>query len=272
MSDYYEILGLSREATTQEIKKAYREIALKHHPDKTNNNKESEAVFKKASEAYETLSDPNKKAAYDNGGVGGFGGLGGGFTTGFGFNMEEMFRSHFGGGGFSFNNNTFNNSSKRPQQGSSLECVVEVSLYEVLSGAEKAIDLVYPEPCEACGGTGSEKTEVCEHCGGRGMVQQQLSQGQTRMVRTIPCPICGGVGQRVVTPCGKCQRGQVEVKRQFKFTLPASTNNGTTLRYAGQGVKGIFGGPPGDMHVRIVMVLPDRDKVSKELLEALKGL
>lgn len=249
--DYYEILGVSRNASDDEIKKSYRKLAMKYHPDRNPGDKEAEAKFKEATEAYEILKDDQKKAAYDQYGHGAFeqGGMGGG--------------GGFGGGGFDFNDIFGNFSdifggdrqerSRRSSaiRGADIRYNLEISLKEAFEGITEKISFTIPSKCEDCSGTGGKngaKPVTCQACGGRGKVRAQ--QGFFIVERT--CTSCGGSGQKISDPCNTCNgEGRVNKKRTLSVKIPAGVEDGNRIRLAGEGEAGQRGGPNGDLYVYV---------------------
>jgi len=250
--DYYEVLGVARTASDDEIKSAYRKLALKHHPDRNPGNAEAEAAFKEAAEAYAVLSDPEKRQRYDQFGHAGVdaGGMGG---AGFG-NVEDIFAAFgdlFGGGGGGGFFDHFFGGRGRGRKGTSLRVDLHLTLEEVATGAKKTLDIARHETCDTCGGNGARpgtQPKRCSTCGGHGAVMR--NQGFFS-VRTT-CPACGGRGQRIEEPCGRCRgRGSVAQKKPLNLTIPAGIQEGHVERIAGQGEASDGGGPPGDLVVVI---------------------
>ncbi|NLY42545.1 MAG: molecular chaperone DnaJ [Clostridiaceae bacterium] len=263
--DYYEVLGVSRDASDEEIKKAYRKLAKKYHPDMNPGNKEAEAKFKEINEAYEVLSDADKRAKYDQFGhagvdPNGFGGsgFGGGFSGGFGgfgggfgdFDFGDIFETFFGGTGFG--------SSRRrngPQKGKDVKTSIEISFKQAAFGVEKELDILRMEKCDVCGGTGAKpgtSPKVCSVCKGTGQVQykQRTPLGQFINVRT--CEHCHGEGKIISTPCSVCHgKGQIRKARKIKVNIPAGIDDGQTISLRGEGDPGINGGPPGDLFITV---------------------
>lgn len=241
--DYYEILGVSRNATQEEIKAAYRQAALKYHPDRNPNNKEAEEMFKKASEAYSVLGDPEKRAQYDRyGSVGGFQGVD--FDSDIFEDFTDLFGSFFGFG------DIFGRQKKGPQKGSDLRYDMEISLEEVFFGVEKNIEIPLEDICKECNGTGAKdgKRSSCPTCGGRGSLFYQ--QGFFTVSRT--CPHCGGEGNVAVKQCGECKgKGRIKTTKQIKVKIPKGIESGTMLKVAGAGEMGIRGGHRGDLFIAI---------------------
>ena len=252
--DYYEVLGISRNATPEEIKKAYRKLAVKFHPDKNAGDKATEEKFKEVSEAYDVLRDPDKRAAYDRFGHAAFGpgARGGGFH-----NPEDIFREVFGGGGIgSIFEEFFGGRGGRrdpygPVEGSDLRYNLQITFEEAYFGAEKEIKFSKLGTCKTCSGTGCAKgssTKTCDTCRGRGQVV--TTRGFFSIKQT--CPACRGNGVLIEKPCPSCRgEGRVEEKANVRVRIPPGVDNGTRLRSVGHGESGIRGGPPGDLYVVI---------------------
>jgi molecular chaperone DnaJ len=254
--DYYEILEVTREETADGIKKSYRRLAVKYHPDKNPGDKHAEEKFKELSEAYEALSDAQKRAAYDQFGHAAFdprqrarGGGAGGFHDPF-----DIFREVFGGGaGGSIFENFFggNQDPSAPQRGDDLRYDLEVSLEEAALGCEREISVTKLDKCETCGGSGAEagsKLKTCATCGGRGQVL--MSRGIFSIAQT--CPHCKGAGRTLEKPCKSCHgNGKRERSSKIKLKIPPGVDAGSRLRSTGNGEAGFRGGPPGDLYVML---------------------
>ncbi len=252
--DYYEILGVSRDATQEEIKAAYRREALKHHPDRNKGDKEAERRFKEAAEAYEVLSNPEKRARYDRYGHEGLSrsGAAPGFST-----VEDIFR-HFGdifGGGSIFDDLFGMGGGRRSGggRGASLRCRVRISFEEMARGVEKTIGLRREERCGTCGGTGARPgsaPRTCPYCRGRGEIQQTHG---FFAVRTV-CPRCQGRGSVIEDPCPECRgAGRVRRARDLTVRIPAGIEDGTQIRISGEGDAGEQGGAPGDLYCQVLV-------------------
>ncbi|MCK5850904.1 MAG: molecular chaperone DnaJ [Kiritimatiellae bacterium] len=259
--DYYELLGVNRQATDGEIKKAYRKRAMKYHPDKNSGDKVAEAKFKEISEAYEVLSDAGKRQQYDQYGHDGmkasFGPGGFNFSRDFthSADLQDVLGSIFGGGGSMFDD-LFGGGGRRanpsaPQRGNDLRFDLEVDLEESAFGSRREIKLPMSTECGKCKGSGvakGSKKETCKHCGGRGNV---VTGGGFFQVRQT-CPICGGAGTIVTKPCNTCQgSGRVVEHKRLTLRIPRGVETGSRLRLAGKGEGGHKGGPPGDLYVVI---------------------
>lgn len=249
--DYYEILGLQKGAGDEEIKKAYRKMAVKHHPDKNPGDKSAEEKFKELGEAYEVLSDPQKRAAYDQYGHAAFDRRAGGFGRTSGFHDPfEVFREVFGGGGIF--EDLFGGGQRdpnQPQRGDDLRYDLEMTFEEAAHGCEKEITVTKPDRCDVCQGSGAEaggRARTCPTCGGRGQVIS--SRGIFSIAQN--CHQCQGSGRIIDKPCKAC-RGDGRRERTSKITLriPAGVDTGSRLRSAGNGEAGARGGPSGDLYV-----------------------
>ena len=248
--DCYEVLGVERNAEPDEIKKAYRRLALQHHPDKNSGDKAAEEKFKELGEAYEILSDPQKRALYDEHGHAAFDRRAGGYGGGGFHDPFEIFREVFGGGGiFEDLFGGGRSDPSQPQRGNDLRYDMELTFEEAAHGCEKEITVSKPAACEACQGSGAEagsRIRTCPSCGGRGQVVN--SRGIFSIAQT--CPHCQGAGRVLERPCKAC-RGEGRRERSSKITLriPAGVDTGSRLRSAGNGEAGFRGGPPGDLYV-----------------------
>ena len=260
--DYYEVLGVSKGASDDEIKRAYRKLAKKYHPDMNPGDKEAEAKFKEVNEAYSILSDSEKRARYDqfghagvdpNYGAGGPGGGFGGFDMG-DIDLGDIFGSFFGGGFGGFGGST---SSRRngPQKGESLRASLTISFEEAAFGCEKEINLTRTEQCEACHGSGAEPgttAETCPDCRGTGVVRVQQRTGGFAFSSTAPCSRCRGTGKIIHTPCKACGgSGSVKKSKRVTVSIPAGIDDGQAISLRGQGNAGKNGGPAGDLIVAV---------------------
>ena len=265
--DYYEVLGLQKGASEAEIKSAFRKLAIKYHPDKNQGNKEAEAKFKEINEAYQVLSDPQKKANYDQFGTADFNGAAGagGFDGGFDFSgmggFGDIFDTFFGGGGGS--------SSRRrngPVQGADMEYSLNITFEEAIFGCKKEISITRNENCEDCKGTGAEAgttPKTCPNCHGTGQVRVQRQTPIGSFVSTTTCDKCGGKGKIIEKPCHTCHgRGYVRKNREITVNIPAGVDTGNIMPLRGQGEHGKNGGPPGDLYVKL-RVAPSKQFVRK---------
>lgn len=250
--DFYEILGLQKGASDEEIKKAFRKLAIKYHPDKNQGDKEAEEKFKEINEAYQVLSDPQKKAQYDQFGTTDFNG--GGFDpSGFDFSgfggFGDIFDSFFGG---------FGGGGRRrngPQKGEDVEYAINLTFEEAMTGIEKEINITKSETCETCKGSGSKPgshSKTCTKCGGTGQVKVQRNTPLGSFVSVNTCDECNGKGTVVTDPCPECKgRGILRKSKKIKVNIPAGVDTGNVIPIRGQGEAGVNGGPPGDLYVAI---------------------
>ena len=248
--DYYEILGVGKSASEEEIKKAYRKLAVKYHPDKNPGDKTAEEQFKELGEAYEVLSDPQQRAAYDQYGHAAFDRRAGAYARGGFHDPFEVFREVFGGG--SIFEDLFGGGRADPTgpaRGDDLRYDMELTFEEAAHGSEKEISVTKLERCDVCDGSGVEagsKTRTCSTCGGRGQVI--TSRGIFSIAQT--CPHCQGSGRIIEKPCRTCRgAGRRERTSKIKLRIPAGVDTGSRLRSAGNGEAGVRGGPPGDLYV-----------------------
>ncbi len=259
--DYYDILGISKNASPEEIKKAYRKMALKYHPDKNPGDAQAEESFKEAAEAYEVLSNANKKARYDQYGHAGMGNSGG-FGGGGHMSMDDIF-SHFGdifggafgGGGFGGGFGGQGGRGRRVNRGSNLRVKVKLGLDEIAHGVEKKIKLNKYVECKACSGSGAEKGSTpttCPTCHGRGQVSQITNTFLGQMQTSSTCPQCGGAGEIITNKCTTCHGNGVEKGEEVvTIKIPAGVADGMQLSVSGRGNAGARGGVPGDLIVLI---------------------
>ncbi|MBQ0028765.1 MAG: molecular chaperone DnaJ [Lachnospiraceae bacterium] len=256
--DYYEVLGVEKSADEAALKKAYRALAKKYHPDMNPGDAEAEKKFKEASEAYAVLSDPEKRRQYDQFGHAAFEGGGGGGYGGFDFTgsdftdiFGDLFGDLFGGGRRS------SSANNGPMKGSNVRTSVRITFEEAVFGCEKEIDLTVKEECKTCKGSGAKPgtaPETCPKCGGKGQVvfTQQSFFGQIRNVQD--CPDCRGKGKIIKEKCQDCRgTGYIPIKKKFAVDIPAGIDNGQCKRLSGQGEPGINGGPRGDVLVEVIV-------------------
>ncbi|MBI0434757.1 molecular chaperone DnaJ [Roseomonas sp. KE0001] len=258
--DYYDTLGASRDASDEDLKKAYRKLAMKYHPDRNPGDRKAEAAFKDVNEAYEVLKDPEKRAAYDRyghaafeGGMGGgaggpFGGGGGPFGAG---GFEDIFAEMFGQFGA-----RSGRGAGATGRGADLRTQADITLEEAFAGAKKTIRVTTSVQCEACDGSGAEGKgggggqQTCPTCGGAGKVRAQ--QGFFLIERS--CPTCGGTGRIIKNPCKVCQgAGRVQRERSLNVTIPPGVEDGTRIRLSGEGEAGLRGAPAGDLYVDVAV-------------------
>ena len=253
--DYYEVLGLKKGASETEIKKAFRKLAKEHHPDLNCGDTEAEACFKEINEAYEVLSDPDKKAKYDQFGHAGvdpnFGAGGFGFDN-MDFDLGDIFGSFFGGG--------FGGGTRRrngPLKGDSIRSAIRISFEEAAFGCEKELLISRVEPCDVCTGTGCAEgttAETCPVCGGTGAVRSQQRSLFGVIQTTAECTKCGGTGKLIHQPCKTCNgTGFMKKQKKITVTIPAGIDNGQTISLRGQGHTGTNGGPAGDLLITVTV-------------------
>jgi molecular chaperone DnaJ len=255
--DYYEVLGVAKGATEKELKKAYRKLAIKYHPDKNPDDKDAEAKFKEAAEAYEVLNNPDKRARYDQYGHAGLegGGFGGGFGGG-GMNMDDIFSqfgdifgSAFGGGGFGGSR-----GGRRRSRGSNLRVRVKLTLEEIANGVEKKLKIQKNVGCNDCNATGAENGNLstCQQCNGSGQTVQIVNTPLGRMQTSATCNACGGQGEKATSACGTCSgQGVVKKADEVSINIPAGVEDGMQLSVSGKGNAAPRGGIAGDLIVLV---------------------
>ena len=255
--DYYQVLGVDKSASADDIKKAYRKLAMKYHPDRNPGDKSAEEKFKEVGEAYEVLSDADKRSRYDSYGFAGVdpnfnpnagGGFGGGFG-GAGFDFGDIFGDFFGGG-----TSSRSASQNAPRRGENVMARLELTFEEAAFGCEKEVSAPRIENCPNCRGTGSAdgQIETCSRCHGTGQEQVVQSFMGMRMQTATTCSQCGGRGKIIKTPCSTCKgKGKVRKNNRVKVTVPAGIDNGQTLRVRSEGCVGANGGPNGDLLVEV---------------------
>ena len=255
--DYYEVLGVAKGASEDEIKKAYRQLAKKYHPDLNPGDKDAEAKFKEVNEAYEVLSDKDKRARYDQFGHAGVdpnfgGGAGGGSPFQGGFDFTDIFDSFFGGG---FGGGARRANPNAPRRGSDVQANIAISFEEAAKGCKKTVTYSQIDTCDQCHGTGAAagtSPKTCEHCHGTGQVRisQRTPFGVVQSSQT--CDRCGGTGKIVETPCKTCDgKGRVRRHKSIEVTVPAGIDDEQILNVGGKGNAGVNGGPNGDLHVYV---------------------
>lgn len=250
--DYYEVLGVAREASTDDLRKAYRQAALKNHPDRNPGDPAAEARFKEVTEAYQVLSDEQKRARYDRYGHAGLEGaadFGGGDIFS---HFQDIFSEFFGAGGGG------QRARRGPARGHDVRVQQRLTLKDAMLGCKREVSLRTPAPCEECGGTGAKpgtKRKTCGTCGGQG----QVSTSRGFVMFTQTCPECAGEGSVVKTPCSSCNgQGAVEKTRKVVVTFPPGIDSGQQLRVPGQGMPGQMGGPQGDLYVLVDLAADER--------------
>ena len=248
--DYYEVLGVARNASDDDIKKAYRTLAMKYHPDRNPDNPEAEQKFKEAAEAYDVLRDQQKRSRYDQFGHAGMNGAGANFG-----NAEDVF-AHFSdlfGDFFGFTMSGQGARGARPMAGADLRYNLTISFLQAAKGDDIVIKLPRHATCAECNGSGAApgtQPEICRQCGGTGQIRR--SQGFFQIA--VPCSKCHGTGQTIAKPCPKCRgKGLISETRELSVRIPAGVDSGTRLRIRGEGEPGVNGGPPGDLYVVIQM-------------------
>ncbi len=255
--DYYEVLGVNKGASDDEIKKAYRKLAKQYHPDLNKDNPDAEAKFKEAAEAYEVLSDSEKRSRYDQFGHAGvdpnagFGGGGSGFGGFGGFDMGDIFESFFGGG--------FGGGSRQrrngPVRGDDIQQAIELTFEEAAFGCKRKVNIIRAESCEECGGSGAKKGTspvTCTKCNGTGQMRTVQNTPFGQFASTTTCNACKGRGTTISDPCPKCNgSGHVRTPRELEVNIPAGIDHGQTVSVRGQGEAGMRGGPAGDLLITI---------------------
>lgn len=253
--DYYELLGVSRNATPEEIKAAYRKMARKYHPDVNREDENASEKFKEINDAYEVLSDPQKRSVYDTYGHDAFdptknaGGFGGGFGEGMG-GFGDIFDLLFGGGG-----GGGHRAKSGPQRGADRELRMEINFEDAVFGLQKDIEVTRVEQCEHCHGNGAEPgtpIKTCAACQGSGQARTVQSTPFGRFETVRPCTKCGGEGKTIEKPCAECKgTGKTRKNRRIEVRIPAGIDSGSRLRIQGEGEQGIKGGPPGDLYISV---------------------
>ncbi len=257
--DYYETLGVDKNADETAIRKAYREIAKKYHPDVRPDDKEAEAIFKEATEAYSVLSDKEKRQKYDQIGHEAFTNTGGAGGGSYDFNYNDL-SSMFGGFGDIFSEMFGGRTSRSanpnaPRKGATIQASINISFSDAVFGCDKEIEIPYKETCSSCNGTGMKKgtsTVKCAKCGGRGQINvtQQTIFGMAQTIKT--CPDCNGKGEIIKEKCPDCNgKGYKSIRKKINITIPAGVDDGNSLKLAGRGDPGINGGERGDLIIQI---------------------
>ncbi len=263
--DYYEVLGITKSASSDEIKSAYRKKAKKFHPDLNPGDKQAEASFKEANEAYEVLSDASKRQKYDQFGHAAFdptaGGYGGGYGGGFdGVDLGDIFGNIFGGGFGGFGGGQRRANPNAPRKGADIRVSIVLSFMEAVHGCKKTVTVNRKDTCTECNGTGAKKgtsPETCPDCHGSGMINKRIQFGGMVMNNSEPCNRCGGKGKIVKSPCNKCGgSGRVSQSKKIEVNIPAGIDDDQSIALRGLGDNGFNGGPAGDLVV-LITVRPD---------------
>ncbi|MEX2625454.1 MAG: molecular chaperone DnaJ [Ilumatobacteraceae bacterium] len=264
-SDFYELLGVSRQATADDIKRAYRRRARELHPDANPGDADASDRFKELSRAYEVLSDPDQRSRYDRFGEAGLGGAGGGAGPEdmFGGGLGDIFDAFFGGNGpFGGGGGGRRGGPTGPPRGQDIEVVCDLTFEQAVFGAQVPVTLKLPQRCPACEGSGAgdgTKPVTCADCNGAGQVRRVRQSVLGQMVTTAPCPRCGGLGEIVATPCSSCRgEGRITADTTYQVDVPAGVDTGSTLRLSGRGAAGPRGGRPGDLYVHLRVAAHDR--------------
>jgi molecular chaperone DnaJ len=265
-ADYYDLLGVSRTANADDIKKAYRKRARELHPDANPDNPEAADQFKELSKAYAVLSDDQQRARYDQFGEAGVGGAGGGPSMDDifgGGGLGDIFDAFFGGGGGGpFGGGGGRRGPTGPPRGQDMEIAVAISFEQSVFGDQVPIDIKLPQTCDECDGSGAgegTKPVTCSDCSGAGQVRRVRQSVLGQMVSTSPCPRCGGMGEIITSPCNKCRgEGRVTVDTNYQVDVPAGVVDGSTLRLTRRGAAGPRGGGPGDLYVHLRVRPHDR--------------
>lgn len=255
--DYYDILGIEKGANDADIKKAFKKLALKYHPDRNPDNKEAEEKFKEINEAYQVLSDPEKRSRYDQFGTADFngGGFEGGFGGGFDFSdLGDIFGDIFGGGFGGFGSSSRANPNA-PRKGSDIEATINLTFEEAIFGCQKEINITKHENCDTCKGTGAKpgtSKKTCDKCGGKGRINVQRMTPFGVSSVTSTCDKCHGTGTVIETPCSTCRgTGKVRKAKTISVKIPAGVDNGNIIPLRGQGEPGTNGGPAGDLYINL---------------------
>lgn len=255
--DYYNILGVERQASQAEIKKAFRGLSKKYHPDVNNGDDEK---FKKINEAYTTLSNENKRRQYDN--------------PLSNDPFENLTRSFFGGGNpFSGMHKQRAVNAKRPMKGPNLKYIKDVPFVDFIVGGKIEFDISFNDLCKECNGTGHSKWEECFNCGGEGSITQSRQENNMFFQQTSACQICRGMGETGVEKCEKCEgKGYIQINKTIKTEVPKGVRDGHIVVVSGEGASGKYGGSNGDLHVKLRMLLPKEEDLTEEQITVLKGL
>jgi molecular chaperone DnaJ len=265
-SDFYELLGVARQASADDIKRAYRRRARELHPDANPDDPDAGERFKELSRAYQVLSDPDQRSRYDRYGEAGIGGNGGAGNAEdlFGGGLGDLFDAFFGGagGGGPFGGGGARRGPTGPPRGQDIEVVADLTFEQAVFGDQVSVTLKLPERCPACEGTGAgegTKPVTCADCGGAGQVRRVRQSVLGQMVTTSPCGRCGGLGEIIATPCSSCRgEGRITVDKTYQVDVPAGVDTGSTLRLTGRGAAGPRGGRAGDLYVHLRVAAHER--------------
>jgi molecular chaperone DnaJ len=262
--DYYGILGINKDATPEEIKKSYRKLSMKYHPDKNPDNKEAEEKFKEISEAYSVLSNPKKRKEYDNP----LHNMGNSSFDGFDELFKHMHAAHFS---YEAHNHRRENM---PIRGRDLKYMKELNLIDFIRGAEISFNISYEDVCQKCNGTGAKDTKQCGTCNGVGKIIESTQQDGVNFRSVRICHICRGTGKEVLTKCDDCGgSGRVYVNdREVNVIIPPGSRDGKIIPHRGLGAKGINGAPNGDLLVKLKMKMPNINLLSEEQIKVLESL
>lgn len=265
MADFYELLGVSRNATGDEIKRAYRKRARELHPDANSGDAHAAEQFKEVARAYQVLSDADQRARYDRFGEAGVGGASAGGPSAediFGGGLGDIFETFFGGGGASPFGGGRSRGPTGPPRGQDLEVVADLSFEQAVFGDQITVEMKLPSRCDDCGGTGAgggTRPVTCSDCNGSGQVQRVRQSLLGQMVTATTCARCGGLGQVITTPCTTCRgEGRVTIDKSYQVDVPAGVDSGSTLRLTGRGAVGPRGGGAGDLYVHLRVMPHER--------------
>jgi len=251
-NDYYDTLGVAKNATQEELKKSYRALSMKYHPDRNPDDAEAEERFKKINAAYSVLSDPEKRQQYDN--------------------RDNPFMNMMHGWG-DMMGRPRRPDPNAPRRGNDLRYIAGVPLYKTVLGGDHTIKFSYQDPCEKCNGIGASETRICSECNGSGMKSMVQNQGNMRIMSSSPCPKCQGSGRESIKKCEQCDgSGFKTLDKEFTFKIPIGIPDGHVLSFANEGCSGVNGGPPGALLVRVGIIMPNAQRMSEEQKEMLKNL
>jgi molecular chaperone DnaJ len=251
LSDYYKKLGVERNASQEEIKKAYRELSKKYHPDKNPGDKESENKFKEINEAYSVLSNSEKRRQYDNPNM-------------FQFNNFDPF-DIFNGGGFGFNRARRQSRNNMPRKGKSMRISLKAPVPDFIFGKEHTLNIIYSDVCSSCSGKGFSSSKSCEKCGGSGFISNRIQQGNKVIMSSTACDACHGTGEIGLDSCSDCNgTGIINKTKEKVVEIPKGARDGQIMTFSGEGASGLNGGPNGDLLVQFQMIIPKASKFNEE--------